>query len=54
MKAKRAKWESKNVPTTPLCTVTMEELRDIVLKRNNIADDSKPPAISQEGKTKLI
>ena len=54
MKAKRAKWESKNTPNTPLCTVTMEELRVIVLKHNKIADDSKPPAISQEGKTKLI
>ena len=54
MKAKQAEWESKNTPNTPLCTVTMEELRVLVFKHNNIADDSKPPAISQEGKTKVI
>ena len=54
MTAKRAEWESKNTPKTPLCAVTIEELRVLVFKHNNTADDSKPPAISQEGKTKAI
>ena len=48
---KLAEWLSVNTPNKPLFTLTMEELRDIVFKDKNIADDSTPPAISQEGKT---
>ena len=54
MKAKRAEWESKNTPNTPICTVPMEELRVLYFKYNNLTDDSKTPAISQEGNTKVI
>ena len=51
---KRAEWESNNTPNKPLFTLTMEELRVIVFKHKNIADDSTPPAISQEGKTTAV
>ena len=54
MTAKRAEWESKNTPKTPLCAVTIEELRVLVFKHKNITDDSKTPANSQEGNTKVI
>ena len=54
MIGRRAEWESKNPPNTPLCTVTMEELRVLYFKHKNITDDSKTPAISQEGNSKLI
>ena len=54
MITKRADWDNKNTQNTPLFTVTMEKIRALVFKHNNTIDDSKPPAISQEGKTEVI